>query len=220
MPRDPLQPIVTGRRAGSLPPRRGFALPAVCRRGFAPSALVALALLAGSAVPAAAFEFSKVQGHLSFGYGRLMVGHSPAGSIGLTGGFEHPVSSVLDAGLDLGLYLYGNRTIDRGSLNATLDYGALELIAFTHWKVPFGPISRVSFGPGLTSARAELSAAAGGAAFLDLAVDEVAPTLALDLTMMRRKPGPVRVALIAGARSAFLDGEDWHQFSVRFGFHY
>ena len=199
MPRNPLQPLVTP-RIRALP--------------------LALALLAFTVLPAHAFEFSKVQGHLSFGYGRLMVGHSPAGSIGLTGGFDHPVTAGLDAGLDLGLYLYGNRTVDRGSLNATLDYGAFELIAFTHWKVPAGPVSRVSFGPGLTSARAELSAAAGGAAFLDLAVSEVAPTLALDLTMMRRKPAPVRIAAIAGLRSAFLDGEDWHQFSVRFGFHY
>ncbi|MEO5618655.1 MAG: hypothetical protein ABIS67_12885 [Candidatus Eisenbacteria bacterium] len=207
MSRDPIQSFVT--KAARAPVRvRVLAL------------ALALAALTASSIPAGAFEFSRVQGHMTFGYGRLMIGHSPAGSIGLTTGFDHPASSILDVGVDLGLYLYGNRNVDRGSLNATVDYGAFEVIAFTHWKVPAGPISRVSFGPGLTSARAELSSSAGGAAFLDLAVDEVAPTLALDLTAMRRKPGPVRVAAIAGLRSAFLDGEDWHQFSVRFGFHY
>lgn len=205
MSRDPVQPIVT---RPARAPAHMLALP------------LALAALACAAFPASAFQFSQVQGHLSFGYGRLMVGHAPAGSIGLAGGLDHPVAPNLDVGLDLGLHLYGSRTVDRGSLNATVDYGALEVIAFTHWKVPAGPISRVSFGPGLTSARAELSAAAGGAAFLDLAVDEVAPTLALDLTAMRRKLGPVRIAAIAGLRSAFLGGEDWHQFSVKFGFHY
>jgi len=184
-------------------------------------ALVAAFVLLGAGAAAAdGFQFSRIQGHTSFGYGHVMIGHAPAGSIGLTVGFDHPVMPAMDVGLDLGLYLYGNRTVERGSLNATLDYGSLDLIAFTHWKVPLGPISRLSIGPGLTSARAEISAAAGGAAFLDLAVDEVAPTLALDLTAMRRRVAPVRVAAIAGWRSAFLDGEDWHQFSLRFGFHY
>jgi hypothetical protein len=166
------------------------------------------------------FEWNRLQGHLSFGYGRLMVGHAPAGSIGVTVGFEHPVRPGLDAGIDLGLYLYGNRTVDRGTLNATLDYSSQEVVFFTHWAVPLGPLSRVSIGPGFTHARTELSSAAGGAQFLDLAKDEVAPSLALDLSMLRRKVAPVRVAMVAGYRVAFVDGPDWNQFSVRVGFHY
>ncbi len=205
MSRNPLQPLVT---AGPGP------------RRFAGAAAAALLLALAAAPARAEFSFSRVQGHLGFGYGRVMIGHAPAGSIGLTAGFDHPVHPRLDLGVDLGFYLYGNRNVERGSLNATVDYGSFEAIAFTHWKVPFGPLSRVSFGPGLTSARAELSASAGGAAFLDLPVDEVAPTLALDLTVMPRRPAPVRVAAIAGWRSAFLEREDWHQFSVRLGFHY
>lgn len=181
---------------------------------------LALVLVAALAAPAGAFQFERVQGHMSFGYGRLMVSHSPAGSIGITVGFDHPASPLLDVGLDLGLYLYGNRTIVRGSLNATLDYSSFDLIAFTHWHVPVGPVTRLSVGPGLTFARADLSAAAGGGAFLDLPVNEVAPTLAVDLTMVKRKPAPVRVALVAGYRAALLHGEDWNQFSVRLGFHY
>ena len=86
--------------------------------------------------------------------------------------------------------------------------------------VPAGPVTRLSIGPGLTFARAELSAAAGGGAFLDLPVAEVAPTLAVDFTMVKRKPAPVRVAVVAGYRAALLRGEDWNQFSVRLGFHY
>lgn len=180
---------------------------------------VGLAAAAGP-VRADGFEWSRIQGHASFGYGRLMVGHAPAGSIGVTVGFEHPVRPGLDAGIDLGIYLYGNRTADRGSLNATLDYSSQEVVFFTHWAVPFGPLTRVSIGPGITHARTELSSAAGGAQFLDLAKDEIAPSLALDLSMLRRKPAPVRVALVAGYRVAFVDGPDWNQFSVRLGFHY
>ena len=183
-------------------------------------AMLALFGMAARPVSADGFEWSRIQGHASFGYGRLTVGHAPAGSIGVTVGFEHPVRPGLDAGIDLGLYLYGNRTADRGSLNATLDYSSQEIVFFTHWAVPFGPLTRVSIGPGLTHARTELSSAAGGAQFLDLAKDEVAPSLALDLSMLRRKPAPVRVALVAGYRVAFVEGPDWNQFSVRLGFHY
>ncbi len=195
----------------------------VSARGRLVRGTLALAVaLAATAAPARAdgFQWSRVQGHASFGYGRLMVGHAPAGSIGVTVGFDHPVRPGLDAGIDVGLYLYGNRTADRGSLNATLDYSAQEVDFFTHWAVPAGPVSRVSIGPGFTHVRTELSSAAGGAQFLDLAKDEVAPSLALDLSVLRRKPGPVRVALVAGYRVAFVDGPDWNQFSVRLGFHY
>ena len=203
MSRDPLQQVNAHGR---------------CVRG----ALALAFALAATAGPARAdgFEWSRIQGHASFGYGRLTVGHAPAGSIGVTVGFEHPVRPGLDAGIDLGLYLYGNRTADRGTLNATLDYSSQEVVAFTHWAVPFGPLTRVSIGPGLTHARTELSSAAGGAQFLDLAKDEVAPSLALDLSMLRRRPAPVRVALVAGYRVAFVKGPDWNQFSLRLGFHY
>ena len=146
----------------------------VSARGRIPGAAFALLVLLGTAAPARAdgFEWSRVQGHVSFGYGRLTVGHAPAGSIGATVGFEHPLRPGLDAGIDLGLYLYGNRTADRGTLNATLDYSSQEVVFFTHWAVARGPVSRVSIGPGLTHARTELSSAAGGAQFLDLAKDE------------------------------------------------
>ena len=172
------------------------------------------------AAPASAFDWSRVQGHTSFGYGRLTIAHSPAGSVGITTGFDYPIRPGLDAGIDLGLNLYGNRIVSRGSLDATIDYGSQEVLFLTHWQVKFGPLTRVSIGPGLTHARAELSVSAGGAGFLDLAVDDVAPTAAVDLAMVRRKPAPVRVALITGWRGAFREGEDWHQFSLRFGIHY
>jgi hypothetical protein len=188
-------------------------------RGVAITGLVLAALL-GTATPVRAFDWSRVQGHTSFGYGRLTVAHAPGGSVGITVGFDYPIRPGLDAGIDLGLSLYGNRIVSRGSLDATIDYGSQEVLFLTHWQVKLGPLTRVSIGPGLTHARAELSVSAGGAEFLDLAVDDVAPTAAVDLAMIRRRPAPVRVALITGWRGAFLEGEDWHQFSLRFGIHY
>jgi hypothetical protein len=189
--------------------------------GTRPALLLAAALaIATSPSSARAFEWSRVQAHTTFGYGRLTKSHPTGGSIGLTVGFEHPIRPGLDAGIDLGLYLYGNRTVERGSLNATVDYGTQDIVLFTHWQTKLGPLTRISIGPGLTHARAELSVSAGGAAFLDLAVDELAPTAAVDLTMIRRRPAPVRVGFVAGYRGIFLDEEDWHQFSVRVALHY
>ena len=230
MSRDPLQQVSA--RAGSRVDagRPGTAVVRPGGSGLRPArsfaAALALAIVVSGtalhALPAraTAFEWSRVQGHASFGYGRLMIGHSPSGSIGVTVGFEHPVRPGLDAGLDLGIYLYGNRSVDRGSLNATVDYASQDVILFTHWAVPLTPLTRVSVGAGFTHARAELSASAGGGQFLDLAVDRAAPTLAVDLSMLKRRPAPVRVAIVAGFRDAFLPGEDWSQFSLRLGFHY
>ena len=70
------------------------------------------------------------------------------------------------------------------------------------------------------SARGELSTSGGGAAFSDLAVEEVAPGAALDVTVISRSASPVRVGLEVGGRVAFLDGENWSLASVRATFHF
>jgi hypothetical protein len=190
------------------------------RNGAAVPALLAALALAWCAAPASAFEFKKIAGHMEFGYGRLTTGNAPAGSITLGAGVDYPLPARLREGLDLGFYLFGSEGFERGSLNATVDYSAFDLVLFTHWEPVKGPIARISLGPGLTRARAQLSAAAGGASFLDLAINDACPTAALDLTFMKRKPAPVRVALVLSDRYAFRTGEDWHHFSVRLGFHY
>jgi hypothetical protein len=199
---------------------------ALGRDAVRPGAIVRLALIAAILVAfvapgrALALELQRVNGHMEFGYGRLVISDPPAGSLTMGAGFDYPITPRFRGGLDLGFYLFGSRSVTRGSLNATLDYSAVDLIAFSHWNVPRGPFSRVSIGPGLTAARAAISTSAGGASFLDLAVSDLAPTAALDLTMMRRKPSPVRIALVLSARSALRRGEDWNHFSARFGFHY
>lgn len=189
-------------------------------RRFGLALAAALALATAWPGRAAAFDLHRVNGHLSFGYGRLLVSDPPAGSLNFAGGLDYPLGAGMREGLDLGFYLFGSRSVNRGSLNATVDYSAIDLVAFTHFDLSRGPLARVSLGPGLSHVRAELSTAAGGAMFLDLAASDLVPTAALDLTFMRHKPTPVRIAVVLSARTALRRGEDWNHISARFGFHY
>ena len=183
------------------------------------AALFAAAMLCAPR-SSSAFTLAKVGGHLGVGYDKLMVSDAPAGSIGFGAGADYPVANRLHAGLDVGFSLYGTRSVERGSFNANLDYSSLEAIAFLHWDSNWGPLARVSVGPGVSRARAEISTAVGGASFLDLAVDDVGATAAVDLSFMKQKPAPVRVALILSGRQIFLSGEDWPHVSARLGFYY
>jgi hypothetical protein len=81
-------------------------------------------------------------------------------------------------------------------------------------------VARLGFGPALLSARADLSAAGGGAGFSDLAVAETAAGAALDATVMRRTAAPVRVGFEIGTRIGFLAEETWTLATVRLTFHY
>ena len=81
-------------------------------------------------------------------------------------------------------------------------------------------MGRVSFGPAVMSARAELSTSGGGAGFSDLAVERSAAGAALEVTLISRSESPVRVGLEVGGRTAFLPGQDWTLASARLAFHY
>jgi hypothetical protein len=83
-----------------------------------------------------------------------------------------------------------------------------------------GPIGRISIGPALLSARADLSTAGGGAAFSDLAVEEVAAGIAMDATLIQRSSAPVRVGLELGTRVGFLPEEAWTLATARLAIHY
>ena len=206
MSRDPIQQVKhapVGVRTGGL---------------FAAVALgCALLAFAG---PASAFTLSKLGGHLGVGYEKLMISDAPGGSIGFGAGVDYPVASRFHAGVDLGFSFYGTQSVERGSFNANLDYSSVEAIAFLHWTSNWGPLARVSVGPGITHVRAAISTAVGGASFLDLARDENGATAAVDLSFMKQKPAPVRVALIVSGRQVFLPGEDWPHFAIRLGFYY
>jgi hypothetical protein len=166
-------------------------------------------------------SIEKLHGHLSVGYAKLFISDAPGGSLSFGGGVDYPLSTDLRAGVDLGFHLLGSRSVVRGSLVANIDYSTFEAVLFARWSPPgLGPVGSISAGPALFSARAELSSSGGGAGFTDLAVDDLAPGLALDVTLIRRSSAPVRVGLEVGTRLAFVETENWTLATARVAFHY
>jgi hypothetical protein len=196
------------RLASRLTPRRASA------------ALLAPLLLATAPAPARA-GFADLTGHLSIGYSHLFAKDAPGGSLSATAGIDHPIHGDLGAGVLVGFHLLGGRTVSQGSLLASLDYSVFEADLLFHWATTaWGPVGRISVGPAVVSARADLSSSGGGAAFSHLAIEEVAPGVALDVTVLPATPRPVRVGLELGLRHVFLPNEDWKVASARVAFHY
>ena len=191
------------------------------------AAVAATVILLATPVAGRASGFGPMGGHLSLGYGQLMISGAPGGSISFTAGVELPVRPTFKAGIDLGYALLGSSTVDRGSLSANVSYSAFEAVAFAHW-LPrhLGPVGRVSVGPLLMAAHADISAAAGGAGFGDLAVGGTAPGLAGEVTLISRSnlpsgsAPPVRVGLQLGGHVGFVRHETWTLLSARLTFHY
>lgn len=188
---------------------------------------VAAVLLLGTPAAGRAAALGRMGGHLSVGYGQLTIAGAPGGSISFTAGVDLPLRPTLKAGIDLGYDLLGSNTVDRGSLSATVSYSTFEAVAFVHWLPQhLGPVGRVSVGPMLMAAHADISAAAGGAGFSDLAVGETAPGVAGEITLISHsvpasgKAPPVRVGLQLGGREGFLSDETWTVFSARLTIHY
>jgi hypothetical protein len=209
MPRDPVQPLSAGHARA--------ALRAALRAGLA--AGVALALLA----PAAGAEgrLQKFRGHLGVGYAKLVGDPSPAGSFAMGVGVDYPLAERWRLGLDFGYELLGGDIAERGSFVSGIDYSMIEILAMAHWAPEhLWWLRRVSVGPGLFGAHADLAVSAGGLSFSDLAVDEFAPGLALDGTFMQAHEAAVRVGLELGGRIAFLSEDTWTMGLVRVAFHY
>jgi len=174
--------------------------------GGALASLVGL-LLATSA--AAGPRLSELRGHLGVGYAKLLVASAPGGSMSVLGGLDYPLNPALRLGAEVSYDLLGSRTEERGSLVAQLDYSVFEALALLHWSpARAGPIERLTMGPGVFNARADLTSS-GAPAFSDLPVEQTAGGLALGLTLMSRGPGPVRVGFELGGRLVLLREEDW-----------
>ena len=184
------------------------------------TALMIVAASLAVAAPAQAGWLEAMAGHISIGYGKLFADEAPGGSLSIAGGLDVPMSSTVRTGIEIGFDLLGTRSEEEGTLIAEVDYSAVEAIALVHWTPPFrGPLGRISAGPGFFSARGDLSSS-GGAAFSDLAVDEVAPGMAIALTFIQRRPAPVRVGFEAGTRVMWLEDQTWTVASGRLVFHY
>jgi hypothetical protein len=186
-------------------------------------ALGAVAMVAvwiGTAGPASAAGASRFDGHMSIGYSHLLIEDSPGGSMSVAAGVAYPIRPSLRLGADVGFYLLGSETIIEGSAVANVDYSMFEAALLAHWQPGRGPFTRVSFGPTLASARAELSTSGGGLAFTGYAIEEIVPGVALDLTWIAKPGPPVRAGVEFGLRQVFLEDEDWTVGSARVTVHY
>jgi hypothetical protein len=179
---------------------------------------VGIALLGSTAALAAPLD--QVQGHLAVGYGKLFEEDAPGGSLALGAGIDLPATAALRTGVEVGYMLLGTRTTQEGSLVAELDYSLFEALALLHWTPPWrGPLGRISVGPGVFNARADLTAS-GGASFEGLARAETRPGAALALTLIQRRPAPVRIGLEVGARMVWLERGTWPLATTRLVVHY
>lgn len=196
---------------------------------------IAALLIALTPVAASASPFSDMRGHLGFGYTKLFADlgvrepgvlpeepiDTPGGSMAVAAGLDIPIASDLRAGIEAGVDLLGSTSVERGSLFGELDYSVFEVLGLVHWAPPWhGPLGRISLGPGLFKARADLSSA-GPAAFEDLPVLEWAPGLAASVTLISRKERKVNAGLELGTRwLALSEAEDWILASARLVIHY
>jgi hypothetical protein len=161
-----------------------------------------------------------MKGHMALGYSKLFVADAPGGSLSVGAGLDLPAGPVR-VGLDVGFHLLGGKTVTSGSLLANVDYSAFEADLLAHWTPPWkGPLGRISAGPALVSARAELSTSGGGLSFSNFAVEETVPAAVVCATLLARSEAPVRVGLELSFRRVFLDGDDWAIGSARLAFHY
>lgn len=186
------------------------------------TACAVLAIAMSLAQPArAGIHLEPWRGHVSIGYGYLFSDSlSPGGSISVAGGVDYPVATRWRVGPVIAIALLGSSDVTRGSVTAGLDYSMLDVALQAHWLPASGPITRVSLGPGIASARSALQVGAGGAGFLDLAVDELQPEVAFDLSTLPRSQHIVAVGLEAGVRFVPVERVNWTVTTIRLTIHY
>lgn len=196
---------------------------------------IAAVMLVLAPLRAGASPFSGMKGHLGFGYTKLFADlgakdpadpdgeqiDTPGGSMAVAAGLDLPIAPDLRAGIEAGIDLLGSNSVERGSLFGELDYSVFEILGLVHWTPSWkGPIGRISVGPGMFKARADLNSA-GPAAFEDLPVLEWAPGAAASVTFISRKPRKVNAGIELGTRWLAMDqGDDWILASARLVIHY
>ncbi len=189
-----------------------------------------LLVLALAPAVAGAAGIADWNGHLGFGYSKLFRTDSlapgvrtkaPSGSLSLGVGVDHAVGRGWRAGVAMGYHMLGSTTVPRGSLTAGIDFTVLDFALLVSRDFPGRrALLRVAAGPGLMNARAELSAAGGGALFSDLAVSRTAPAAALEFTVLTSAARPVRLGLETGLRVGFIPDDIWTVWDTRVAIHY
>ena len=181
---------------------------------------IAALILAGAAASARA-AIKDFRGHLAIGYANLFATDAPGGSLSVEGAVDYPIDPSWRLGLGVGYDLFGTQTAERGSFVANVDYSLLHIDLQAHWQAPSPEyIARVSFGPSLFNAHADVSSSGAGAQFSDLAVGETCGGASFDVTLMKQSAAPVRVGLELGSRVAFVAGDPWTVTMVRLAVHY
>lgn len=190
------------------------------RRVTAPLLLAAVA--ACLAVPATAgMRLDAWKGHLSVGYGRVFSDSlAPGGSISAAVGLEYPIAGRWRLGPTAAFNLLGSSVVRRGSVTAGLDYSMFDAALLATYLPAAGPFTRLSIGPGVASARAELAVAGGGALFRDLPVGEVRPEIAAEATFMSRRQTIVAIGAELGLRIVPVEQGTWTLMTARFAVHF
>jgi hypothetical protein len=183
--------------------------------------VTALFTVAFASTAHAGMKLELWRGHLSLGYGHLFSDStSPGGSFSVAAGVDYTLSPSLRLGPTVSMSLFGSYDAQSGSFVATVDHSMLDAALQLHWLPAGGPITRVSFGPGVAAARGDLQVGAGGASFLPLAVDEVRGEAALDLSMLPRRQKVVAVGFETGLRWVPVSRVDWWVVTARLTIHY
>jgi len=161
----------------------------------------------------AGLQFSDIHGHMTLGFSHLFVSDTtstPGGSVSFGAGADIPIRPGLRTGIDMGYHLLGSQTLTQGSLSSGIDYSLFEAIAFLHWSpLDHGPDLVVSIGPGLFHTKAELNSSSVGLAFTPYAVNDTKVGGALFVSLLRRKPTPVRPGIMLGVRVIPLESVTW-----------
>jgi len=178
--------------------------------------------LAGAAMPArAAMSLDAWKGHVAIGYSVVESDTlAPGGSLSVSAGVDYPLASKWRLGPALSFDLLGSSSATRGSIRAGFDYSLFETAMLFSYLPSRGPVERWSFGPGIASPRADISVAAGGAGFEDLAVGEVKGEFALDATLMSRHQPVVAAGAELGVRVIPTSQGMWTLLTARLAVHF
>jgi hypothetical protein len=183
--------------------------------------MVVLAAVAAAGPALAGMRLEAWKGHVAVGYAKLYSDSlAPAGSISAAGGVEYPLSERWLLGPTVAFNLLGSSTAHRGSVTAGLDYSLFDAAMLLTYLPARGPVTRLSFGPGVASARAELAVAGGGALFRDLPVGEVKPAFAAEATVMPRHAKFVAVGAQLGTRIIPVKQGTWTLLTARLAIHF
>ena len=156
------------------------------------------------------------KGNLGLGYSKLFIPDAPAGGIALALGVNQAVTPRLRLGPVVAYHLLGTSAVNRGSENANIDYSLLEIELRADWKLEHaGPLRRLSIGPSLTRALADISSSSAGLAFEDLAVSQWKGGMGMDVALLPGSPRPVAVGLEAGVHLSFVSSQTWTVGTIR-----